>query len=463
MESRSMNHESQDRTSRRDFVKTTAVAALGTTVLSNLAVQARAYATGDDTIRIGLIGCGGRGSGAAKQALTTAGNVKLVAIGDAFAEPIEEKINSLESAFAGQPGRVDVPPERRFVGFDAYQKVIDSGVDLVILATPPGFRPIHFEAAVNAGKHVFMEKPVAVDAPGVRKVLDVNKIAKEKNLKVGCGLQRHHQANYLETIRRIHEGGIGDIVALRVYWNGGGVWEPRRARNEVKSEMEYQMWNWYYYNWLSGDHIVEQHIHNLDVGNWIMQDYPVRCHGIGGRQVRKDKRYGEIFDHHAVEFEYANGTRMYSQCAHMKNCWGSVTEHAIGTKGTADLRDRDEHCFWTLGSNGSSTSGKAKPSKVWRYEEDNSADPYQVEHDDLFAAIREDKPYNEGDNGARSTLTSIMGRMATYSGKLIEWDEALASELSIMPSRFAWDADPPTLPNAEGEYPIPVPGFTKVL
>ena len=443
-----MNPATPERSTRRDFVKQTAVAAVGAAVIPSLALQARAFAGNDDTIRIGLVGCGGRGSGAAQQALNTAGNVKLVAMGDAFADQLDASLQLLSKQFEGRPGRVDVAPEKKFVGFDAYQKVIDSGVDLVIFATPPGFRPIHFEAAVNAGKNIFIEKPVATDSPGVRRVLEANKIALEKNLKVGVGLQRHHQYPYIDIIKRIHDGAIGDVVALRVYWNQSGVWDPRKTREEVRTEMEYQMRNWYYYNWLSGDHIVEQHIHNLDVGNWVKGSYPVRAHGMGGREVRKDKRYGEIFDHHAVEFEYVDGSRMFSQCRHIRNTWNSVTEHAIGTKGKADLSG------YRIETDG----GKSK----WRSDAEKN-EPYQTEHDDLFAAVRENRAYNEVENGAYSTMTAILGRMATYSGKVIEWSDALASNHSIMPARFAWDADPPTLPNANGEYAIPVPGVTKVL
>jgi predicted dehydrogenase len=329
--------------------------------------------------------------------------------------------------------------------------VIDSGVDLVILATPPGFRPIHFEYAVKAGKHIFMEKPVAVDAPGVRQVIEANKIAKEKKLKVGVGLQRHHQASYLETIARLKDGAIGDILALRAYWNGGGVWDPRKTREECRSEMEYQVVNWYYYNWLSGDHICEQHIHNIDVCNWVKGGkdkeaaYPVQANGMGGRQVRTDKRYGEIFDHHYVEFEYADGSRMYSQCRHIRGCWDSVSEAVQGTKGTSNP--------------GGSIHGTGVN---WSYS-GHGKDPYQVEHDDLFAAIRKGTEYNEADNGAYSSMTAVLGRLCTYSGKMITWDEAYNSKVSLAPKEYKWDAEPPVKPKADGSYPIAVPGLTRVV
>ncbi len=439
---------------RRDFMKSASVAALGTAA-AQLALQNGAYASGDDTIKVGLVGCGGRGTGAAGQALSTNGNVKLVAVGDAFENRAKGAIKELKD----QKGeRVAVDDGKVFIGFDAYQKVIDSGVDLVILATPPGFRPIHFEYAVKAGRNIFMEKPVAVDAPGVRQVLEANKIAKEKKLKVGVGLQRHHEAKYIETIKRIHDGEIGKVLALRAYWNNPGVWDPPLKRENAKSEMEYQMRNWYYYNWLCGDHIVEQHIHNLDVANWVMDGFPIRANGMGGRQVRIDKKYGEIYDHHAVEFEYADGTRCYSQCRHMPNCWNSVSEHAHGTKSQADISSG--RFFETVRSQ--DNSGAFEEKTLWKYNGPNK-NPYQVEHDDLFAAIRTGAEYNEADNGAMSTMTSILGRMCTYSGQVIEMADAVKSELSLMPKSFAWDAAMPVNPDAEGNYPIAVPGVTRVL
>ncbi|OYW17178.1 MAG: dehydrogenase, partial [Planctomycetales bacterium 12-60-4] len=431
---------------RRDFLKTSAVAA-GTVAAAQFTLQSAVYASGDDAVKVGLVGCGGRGTGAAKQALSTEGNVKLIGVADAFEDSAKNVVRNLRETLGDKSERVAVKDDMIFTGFDAYQKLIDSGIDLVILATPPGFRPVHFEYAVRAGKNIFMEKPVAVDAPGVRQVLEANKIAKEKKLKVGVGLQRHHQAPYLETIARLKDGAIGDIIALRVYWNGGGVWEPRLKRENAKSEMEYQMRNWYYYNWLCGDHIVEQHIHNLDVGNWVKGGYPVRASGMGGREVRTDKRYGEIYDHHAVEYEFEDGTRMYSQCRHIPNCWNSVSEHAHGSKGVCDISG---HRISVPGSDD------------WRYRE-KSKDPYQVEHDDLFHAIRTGADYNEADNGAMSTMTAILGRLCTYSGKVIEMSDALASNLSLAPRSYSWDANPPVMPDESGVYPIAVPGVTRVL
>ena len=434
---------------RRSFLQTTSTV-VGGALVGALSIERAAHAAGSDEIKIALIGCGGRGSGAANQALSTEGKIKLIAMADAFPDRLNNSLSELKKAKAE---KVDVPEEHKFIGFDAYKKAI-ALADVVILATPPGFRPIHFEEAVKQGKHVFMEKPVSTDAPGVRRVLAAAAEAKKKNLKVAVGLQRHHQLGYLETIKRINGGAIGDIINMRVYWNDGGVWV--RPRKPGQTEMEYQMRNWYYFNWLCGDHINEQHIHNLDVANWVLthqekaspdeQAHPIRASGMGGRQVRTGKEYGEIFDHHAVEFEYASGARVFSQCRHIRGCWSSVNEYAHGTKGQSDLE-----AYRIMGAN------------AWSHERRNQKDPYQQEHDDLFDAIRNDKPYNEAFRGAYSTMTSIMGRMATYSGVVINWEDALNSEISIMPKEYSWDATPPTVPDEHGFYPIPMPGSTKVV
>ncbi|MCA9053745.1 MAG: dehydrogenase, partial [Planctomycetaceae bacterium] len=272
------------------------------------------------------------------------------------------------------------------------------------------------------------------------------------------GLQRHHQPCYLDVVGKIHDGAVGDVRALRVYWNGGGVWEPKRTREQVKTEMEYQVWNWYYYNWLCGDHICEQHIHNLDVGCWVKGThgapaYPVKANGMGGRQVRTDKRYGEIYDHHAVEYTFDDGTVMMSQCRHIPGCWNAVEEHVHGTKGLVDLDSNPRNCR-ILDATGKNVTYQFEGS---------TKTPYQIEHDDLFHAIRNDISYNEAEYGAKSTMVAILGRMCTYSGKEISWEQAINSDLSIMPKTIAWDADPPSLPNSQGEYEIAVPGKTKVL
>jgi predicted dehydrogenase len=419
---------------RRRFLSTTSVAAVGA-----LSASRFAFAQASDTLKIALIGCGGRGSGAAAQALNVPGT-KLVAMADAFPDRLQGALKGLIEAKGSQ---VDVPPDRQFVGFDGYKNAI-SLADVVILATPPGFRPMQFAEAVKQGKHVFAEKPVATDAPGVRTFLAAAEEAKTKNLKVGIGLQRHHDPGYIETVKRIQDGAIGDVAAMRVYWNDAGVWvNPRKAD---QTEMEYQMRNWYYFVWLCGDHIAEQHIHNLDVANWVKGAHPVKARGMGGREVLTDKRYGQIFDHHMVEFTYPDGSICFSQCRHQPGCWTEVNEHAIGTRGTS-----------AVGSN------LIKPAvgEVWRYRSEKRVDPYQQEHDDLFAAIRNNTPYNEAFNGAHSTMTSILGRMSTYSGKDVTWDQGLKSELNYFPDELSWNAKMKALPDADGNYEIPVPGVSK--
>ncbi|QHT70106.1 Gfo/Idh/MocA family oxidoreductase [Rhodocytophaga rosea] len=431
---------------RRDFVKSSAILA-GGTLLSQLPVGASAYVAGDDTIKVAVIGCGGRGTGAAAQALSTKGKVKIVAMADAFRDRLDDSFANLSKKYGKD--KLDVPDKNKFVGFDGYKQAI-ALADVVILATPPGFRPIHFEEAVKAGKHIFMEKPVATDVPGVQRVLAAAEEAKKKNLNVVVGLQRHYQNNYREVLKRIKDGAVGDIMSGQVYWNGAGVWVKPRQANQT--EMEYQMRNWYYFNWLCGDHILEQHIHNIDVANWFKGAYPVSAQGMGGRQVRTGKEYGEIFDHHFVEFVYADGTVISSQCRHIEGCMNRVSETFQGTKGRINISGDGDGVITDL-----------KGGSIYSHRGKEDPDPYQTEHDELFAAIRNGKTINDAEYGAKSTMTAIMGRMATYSGQVIKWDEAMASNLSLMPERFAFDAQPPVLPDKDGFYPIPVPGKTKVM
>src|SRR5687767_12117075 len=318
-------------TSRRRFVKQSTWLA-GGLLAAPFISKANYFSGADDTIKVALIGCGGRGTGAALQALLSKQNVKLVAMADAFRDNLDRSYKRLtappERAGENIKDKIDVPAERRFVGFDAYQKAIPLA-DVVILATPPGFRPIHFEEAIKQGKHVFMEKPVATDPAGVQKVLAAAQLAKQKKLNVVVGLQRHYQNSYRELYKR--KALIGDIVSAQAWWNNDGVWVKKREPNQT--EMEYQMRNWYYFNWLCGDHINEQHIHNIDVINWFKGGYPVKAQGMGGREVRKGKEYGEIFDHHYVEFTYADGSILNSQCRHIPGTMAKVDELLIGTKG----------------------------------------------------------------------------------------------------------------------------------
>ncbi|MBT1687497.1 Gfo/Idh/MocA family protein [Dawidia soli] len=437
----------EDKQSRREFVKQSSLLAGGLVAAPFLSNAGGFFNSVDDTIKVALIGCGGRGTGAAMQALLTKQNVKLVAMADAFRDRLDSAYAALtdENSEEGNvKAKVAVPEANKFVGFDAYQKAIPLA-DVVILTTPPGFRPIHFEEAVRQGKHIFMEKPVATDPAGVQRVLRAAEEAKKKKLNVVVGLQRHYQNSYRELLKRVKDGMIGEITSGQVWWNNDGVWVNMRKPGQT--EMEYQMRNWYYFNWLCGDHINEQHIHNIDVMNWFKGAYPVKAFGLGGRQVRTGKEYGEIYDHHYVEYHYADGTVLNSQCRHIKGTYAIVDEMLVGTKGVVKC-----------GAAEITSKGKA----LYKYDRKNENNPYQTEHDELFAAIAKGEfKFADAENGAKSTLTAIMGRMATYSGQVIEWDKTLNSGLSIMPTTFAWDADMPVKPDANGFYPIATPGVTR--
>ncbi|GAA4468348.1 Gfo/Idh/MocA family oxidoreductase [Nibrella saemangeumensis] len=439
-------------TNRRNFLKASGLLT-GGALLSSLPFGASAggfYNSMDDTIKVALVGCGGRGTGAAQQALNTKQNVKIVAMADAFRDRLDDSYKSLTGRdlkdASGKP-KVDVPEDRKFVGFDGYKQAI-ALADVVILATPPGFRPMHFEEAVRQGKHVFMEKPVATDAPGVRRVLAAAEEAKRKKLNVVTGLQRRYQPSYREMVKRIQDGALGDIIGGQVYWVSGGVWQ--KPRKPGQTEMDYQMRNWYYFNWLCGDHITEQHVHNIDVANWVKNSYPVSCQGTGGRQVRTDKEYGEIFDHHIVDFVYADGTTINSQCRHYEGTYSRVDEMFLGTKGKVEGMEKKSSAL--MAYNG---------QPIFSYSAKADGNPYQIEHDELFSAIAKGEfKFADAERTAKSTMTSIMGRMATYSGKVVKWEDALNSQIDLMPDRLAWDAMPKVLPNAEGYYPIAVPGKT---
>ena len=428
---------------RREFVKKT-VLATGALLSAPLPLEGMANVNGEKILKLALVGCGGRGSGAAVQALTADENVDLVAMADAFADRIESSLMGIQEHFEGEK-KIRVKKKNRFTGFDAYKKAIDLA-DVVILTTPPGFRPYHFEYAIQNEKHVFMEKPLATDPAGIRKVLETAKVAKAKKLNVVVGLQRRYQKSYIELKKKIDQGAIGKIRSGQVYWNDAGVWVKKRQAGQ--SELEYQMRNWYYFNWLCGDHILEQHIHNIDVANWFVGDYPIYAQGMGGRQVRNGEDHGEIFDHHFVEFTYANGTIISSQCRHMPGTMSRVDEVFQGTKGSleigkgeiTDLEGRIQYKY---------------PSKLGE-----DPNPYQVEHDLLFKSIREGKVIADAENGAMSTLTAILGRMATYTGKKITLEQAMTSKLKLMPEVVTWETLPPSLPDLNGKYAIPIPGKT---
>ena len=434
------------KSSRRTFLQDSsklavAGAAASSVIVTSPSLARTAYAAGSDTIRLGLVGAGGRGTGAAVQAMNTKyGNVELVAAADIFPKRLE---GALKTCTKKHRGKVQVPDDKRHIGFDAYKKVLDDdNVNMVILATPPGFRPLQFEAAINANKHVFMEKPVAVDAPGIRRVLRAGELAKQKNLAVAVGLQRRHERAYRETIAELQNGIIGDLIHSRVYWNGGGVWT--RPREEGQTELEYQTKNWYYFNWMCGDHIVEQHIHNIDVGNWLMDDFPEKAQGMGGRQVRVGPDTGQIYDHHAVEFTYANGHKMLSQCRHQRRTWQNVSEHVHGSKGYSNISKgkiydtNDELIFESKGARGG----------------------HQQEHHDLFASLQAGEIPNETEYGAKSTMTAIMGRMATYSGKELHWKDVIESNITLcdVDNLNDFDDPAPVQPDSDGNYPIAIPG-----
>lgn len=436
--------------SRRDFMKQTGIIAGGLLAAPMLS-KANYWAGSSDVIKIVLVGCGGRGTGAATQALLTSQNIKLVALADAFKDNVDACYDNLTSDDItdrnGKPvslkSKIDVPEERRFVGFDAYKKAI-ALADVVLLATPPGFRPIHFEEAIRQNKHVFMEKPVATDPAGIQKVLATAQLAKQKKLNVVVGLQRRYQEPYRELYKR--KDMIGDITSMQTWWNNDGVWV--RPRKPQQTEMEYQMRNWYYFVWLCGDHITEQHIHNLDAACWFKDAYPVRAQGMGGRQVRKGIDNGEIFDHHYVEYTFSDGSILNSQCRHIPGTMSKVDELIVGTKGKIQAGDRNivDH----------------KGKVLYQFDMKNEPNPYQTEHDELFAAVAKGEyKFANAEYGAKSTMTSILGRLATYSGQVVDWDKNINSGLDLHPKTYAWDAPPPVLPDANGYYPIAVPGVTK--
>lgn len=425
---------------RRDFIKAGSVFA-GAAALSSMPVS-HVFAAGSDIIKIALIGCGGRGTGATFDAFASGQNIKLVAMADAFADNLEQTYGTLKEKFGD---KVDVPDSRKYVGFDGYKAAIKDA-DVVLLATPPGFRPAHFEEAVKEGKHVFMEKPVAVDIPGVRRVLAAAAEAKKKKLNVVVGLQRRYQTNYRETIKRIQDGAIGDVLSGQVYWNSGGVWV--RPRKPGQTEMEYQMRNWFYFNWLCGDHLVEQHVHNIDIANWVKDKYPISIQGTGSRAHRTGKEYGEIYDNFALELTYDDGSVIYSQCRHFEGVSNRVDETFQATKGRAYLSAGNQGILWD-----------ARGNEIYRHDPKGNPNAYQQEHKELFAAIAKNEySFDDAQYGAYSTLTGIIGRIACYTGKTIKWDDAITSTVDLSPDVYAWDALPKIVPNEKGEYPYAIPG-----
>ncbi len=431
---------------RRDFMKKTSLAAGGGLLLGTLPVAKSAYASGSDTLKVAIVGCGGRGTGAANQALNADPGVKIVAMADVFRHRLDSSYNALAQRHLAT-GRLDVPEEHKFVGFDAYKKAIPLA-DVVILCAPPGFRPAHFEECVKHGKHMFCEKPIATDAPGVRRFMAAAEEARQKKLNVVLGLQRRYQNNYREAYKRVKDGAIGDIISGQVYWNEDGVWV--RHREPGMSELMYQVHNWFYFVWLAGDQILEQNIHNIDIANWYIGEYPATAQGMGGREVRTGKEYGQIFDHNFVEYTYPGGAIISAQCRHQRNTMSRVAEVLQGTRGNAS------HAGYTSNAVITDRNGNI----IYDHDGTNDPNPYQQEHDELFAAIRNGGYIDDSDYGAKTTMTAIMGRMAVYSGQMIHWDDAINSDAQLMPYEVNEDTPPPVLPDENGYYPVPVPGVS---
>ncbi len=415
--------------SRREFIKASAAASLAAAIPGGLGL----HAAGSDTIRIGVIGCGGRGTGAAIDAVNSSPGVEIVALFDPFQDRIDSSLKRLRERI---PDAVKVGPETCFTGLDGYKKLLAvKDVNHIVTAAPPGFRPMHLKAAVEAGKNVFMEKPVAVDPVGVRSVIASSALAEEKGLAIVAGTQRRHQKKYLEVMKRVHDGAIGELVGGQCYWNQGELWVIKKTPE--MSEMEWQCRNWLYFSWTSGDHIVEQHVHNIDVMNWAFRSTPVKVMAMGGRAQRTAPEYGNIFDHFAVEFEYPGGVRVMSLCRQIPGCADRVEEKIVGTKG---------HAFGY---------GEISGPNAWKFEEDEP-NPYVVEHADLIASVRAGKPLNEGKRIAESTLCAILGRMSAYTGRAISWDWGLnSSKLDLSPAKYEFGPNPVD--------PVAVPGQTPLI
>jgi len=416
---------------RREFLKAGSAAVLTGTLAANTQTVAGAYAAGSDVLKVGLVGCGGRGTGAAAQALNADENTVLYALADTFADQAEKSHQRLKTQFGK---RVQVDKDRRFSGFDAYKGVVEN-CDVVLLATPPHFRPEHLRAAVEAGKHVFCEKPVAVDAPGCRSVKKTVELAKKKRLSLVSGLCWRYHPSIRATFEQVESGAIGDITTMRCSYNTRGLWYKPRQKDW--SDMEWQVRNWLYFTWLSGDHIVEQHVHSIDKMVWAMGDAsPVKASGTGGRQVRTDDKYGHIYDHFAIEFEFANGVKAFSRCRQQDGCKVDVSDTLYGTKGTCHIA-----------SHRTNISGDVN----WSYK-GPSGNMYQIEHNELFKSIRDSRPINNGDYMTMSTMMAVMGRMAAYTGQDITWEQAWNSKQDLGPEKYEW-----------GELEVPpvaMPGLT---
>ncbi len=433
--------------SRLDFVKASSATA-GGLMLSSLPTAKSAYAAGSGKIKVALVGCGGRGTGAAFNALATGEDIQLVAMADAFRDRLDNSFDQLGGRY-GDSEQLNVPDEHKFVGLDAYKHATDLA-DVVLEAAPPGFRPAHFNYAVEQGKHIFMEKPVATDAPGVRRILASGEIAREKGLNVVVGLHKRYRNSYREALKRLHNREIGDIISGQIYFNMGDLWV--RERQPDQTELEYQIRNWYHFVWTCGDHIVEQHVHNIDAANWFLGEYPATAQGMGGREVRTGKEYPQIFDHHFVEYTYPSGVVIASQCRQIPGCYNREGEAFQATRGFLNMDENDNTVI-------------RDRNKNIRYVHDGEDDPapHQQEIDELFESIRRGNIIYNTEYGAKSTHAGIMGRMATYSGQVIGWDDALNHGRRHVPDDIGWDITPPVEPDENRRYPIAVPGEAEVF
>ena len=440
-----------NRTTRREFLRTSGTALAGAALAS--AIARPGYTAENNTLKIALVGCGGRGTGAAAQALSTQGPTKLWAVADVFEHRVQSSLGNLKAQHEKQ---LEVPAERQFIGLDGFKKAIDSldKGDVVLLATAPAFRPIHLEYAVQKGVHVFMEKSFAVDAPGTQRVLKAGADAKQKNLKIAGGLMSRHYQPLEEAIQNVHDGRIGQLITCWAYRMHGPV--GLGTRQPGTKELAYQIANYSCFTWLNGSFIVDWLIHNIDVCCWAKNAWPVSVQGMGGRQVRQDA--DQLFDHYEAEYTFADGTRFVAQGRHIANCYDFFGSILQGATGSAVLGENQPKPRLFKGHQ------QTSENLIWSYKGE-PCNQYQREHDLLFAAIRNDQPYNETERCAKSCFTAIMGRMACESGKLITWDEAFASklELALGLENYTWDSNPPVMPDANGRYPIAMPGQTTAV
>ncbi|HNS19423.1 MAG TPA: hypothetical protein PKH24_02940 [Sedimentisphaerales bacterium] len=445
------NNSRERSTSRREFLQQSSGVLAGAALAS--VINVRAHAGEDNTINVALVGCGGRGTGAAVNALSTQGPTKLVATADVFDDRMQASLKSLQAQF---PDKVDVPKDRQFLGMDAYKKAIDciGAGSVVLLTTPPAFRPLHVEYAVAKGCNIFMEKAFAVDAPGIHRVLKAGKEAERKNLKIAGGLMSRHSQPLEEAVDQLHKGLIGDLITCWAYREHGIV--PFSNKRPGESELAHQIRNYHCFTWANGSFILDWLIHNLDVCCWCKDAWPVSAQGQGGRQTRTNP--DQLFDHYAVEYHFPDGTRLFAQGRHIENCWGFFGDIIHGAKGSAVLGEGQPNPRIFKGYN------QTPENMIWQYK-GQPCNQYQVEHDLLFEAIRKNKPYNETERSCYGAMVGILGRMAAESGQLITWDEAMASKLVLAPGMETWtlDSPAPVMPDDKGNYPVAMPGTTKVL